>query len=324
MALVEARLEEEKNVAEVSTKAPAALSVQNVLFATDFSFTSESARPYAIALCRHFGSTLHTAHVVSDVSIVAMTGGVDYVGMSTLYEDARSQAKEKLSQICGRLRGISHREHVRHGEIWENLAGIVEENKIDLIVLGTHGRTGLGKLLLGSVAENILRHASCPVLTVGPKVCGRAKLPTFSNSACGLSPVELELRQIVFATNFAPNSSRIAGQAISLAEEFQSRLTLLHVIENYTQLHNRHTPIEDELGRLRNLIPESTALQYRPHTVLEFGFPPDRILKIASKCEADLIVLGAREPEVGNTHLPWSTAHHVIARAHCPVLTIRG
>jgi nucleotide-binding universal stress UspA family protein len=153
VALVEAKLEEEKNVAEVSAKAPAALSVKNVLFATDFSFTSESARPYAIALCRYFGSTLHTAHVVSEVSIVAMTGGVDYVGLSTLYEDARSQAKEKLSQICGRLRGI---------------------------------------------------------------------------------------------------------------------------------------------------------------------------LKIAAKCEADLIVLGARASEVGNTHLPWSTAHHVIARAHCPVLTIRG
>ena len=121
MALVEARLEEEKNVAEVSTKAPAALSVQNVLFATDFSFTSESARPYAIALCRHFGSTLHTAHVVSDVSIVAMTGGVDYVGMSTLYEDARSQAKENSVRFVA----ASEEFHIantcvteRFGRIW--------------------------------------------------------------------------------------------------------------------------------------------------------------------------------------------------------------
>jgi nucleotide-binding universal stress UspA family protein len=323
MALVEARLEEEKNAAAVvSPKTSAALSVKNVLFATDFSFTSESARPYAIALCRHFGSTLHTAHVLSDDNIVAMTGGVDYVGLSALYEDARSQAKEKLSQISSRLRGIPHRDYVPHGGIWENLAEIVEENRIDVIVLGTHGRTGLGKLLLGSVAENILRHALCPVLTVGPKVCGRAKLS--ANSGNDLSPLDLDLRQIVFATNFAPNSSRIAKHAVSLAEEFQSRLTLLHVTENYRQRGSRTTPIEDELGRLRNLIPENTLLQYRPDTVVEFGFPSDRILKIASKLEADLIVLGARAAEAGNTHLPWSTAHHVIAGAHCPVLTIRG
>jgi nucleotide-binding universal stress UspA family protein len=326
MALSEAKLEENKSArAESQGSQTTALSVKNVLFATDFSATSEAALPYATAICRHFGSTLHIAHVLSDASILMMTGGVDYVSMSTIYEDAHTEAREKLEQISGRLEAIPHRNYVRHGQVWENLAGIVEDEKIDLIVLGTHGRTGLGKLLLGSVAEDILRHSPCPVLTVGPKVSGRAKLPEFQSRERDLAPLELELRQILFATNFAQNSALIAQQAISLAEEFRARLTLLHVIEDYTQLGSRPGPIEDGIRRLHDLIPSNAALQYSPETLLEFGSAPDCILKAASEREADMIVLGARASvEVGTTHLPWSTAHHVIAQAHCPVLTIRG
>jgi len=328
MALVDVKLEVEikaKNETPRVQKAPGAISLKNVLFATDFSATSDSALPYATALCRRFGGTLHIAHVLSDASLLMMTGGVDYVSMSTIYEDAHTEAKEKLDQLAACLEGIPHRNYVRHGQVWKNLAGIIDENDIDLIVVGTHGRTGLGKLLLGSVAEDILRHAPCPVLTVGPKVSGRSKLPALDGKRRDLAPLELELRQIVFATNFAQNSARIAQVAVSLAEEFRARLTLLHIIEDYTQLGSRPGPIEDGVRRLRELIPLNAALQYLPETILEFGLTPEGILKVASQRESDLIVLGARTAsEVGTTHLPWSTAHHVTAHAHCPVLTIRG
>jgi nucleotide-binding universal stress UspA family protein len=213
------------------------IAVKNVLFATDFSATSESALPYATAICRHFGGTLHTAHVLADSTLLMMTGEVDYVSMGTLCDDAHAEAVEKLDEMSGRLEGIPHYNYLRHGQVWRALAGIIEENKIDLVVVGTHGRAGLGKLLLGSVAEDILRHAPCPVLTVGPKVSGRAKLPTFSNR--DLAPAELELRQILFATDFAQYSVYVAQPAAALAEEFRARLTLLHVIEDYTHLGRR-------------------------------------------------------------------------------------
>lgn len=320
MALVE-----EPHGTLIEQKSPAAISVKNVLFATDFSATSEAALPYATAICRRFGSTLHTAHVLSDASLLLMTGGVDYVSMSTIYEDAHTEAEVKLDQITARLEGIPHRNYVRHGQVWKNLAGIIDENQINLVVVGTHGRTGLGKLLLGSVAEDILRHAPCPVLTVGPKVSGRAKLPAFQAPGRDLSPVELELRQIVFATNFAQYSLQVARKAVSLAEEFRARLTLLHVIEDYTGLGSRPDLMEDSMHRLLSLVPNDAALQYPPEAVLEFGFAPECILKVASDREADMIVLGTRaSAEVGITHLPWSTAHHVIAQAHCPVLTVRS
>src|SRR6202158_5628813 len=273
MALVEAKIEEKMNPVserEISQKITA-LSLKNVLFATDFSATSEAALPYATAICRHFGSALHTAHVLSDTSLLMMTGGVDYVSMSTIYEDAHTEAKEKLDQISGRVEGIPHRNYVRHGQVWKNLAEIVEENEIELIVLGTHGRTGVGKLLLGSVAEDILRHAPCPVLTVGPRVSGRAKLPAFESKGHHIAPIELDLQQILFATNFASDAPRMAQTAVGLAEAFRSQLTLMHVLEDYTELSQRLGAIEEGIRRLRNLIPKDVVLPYAPETLLEFG-----------------------------------------------------
>ena len=327
MALVEDKIQVEVESGKPLTLKPkhAAISLKNILFATDFSATSEAALPYAAAISRRFGSTLHCAHVLADTNVLMMTGGVDYVSMGTLYEDAHTEAEEKLDQLSARLEGIPHRNYVRHGPIWRNLEAIVVENEIDLIVVGTHGRTGLGKLVLGSVAEDILRHAFCPVLTVGPKVSGHARLPEPPGHGRDLAPIELQVRQILFATNFAQNAALVAHAAVSLAEEFQARLTLMHVIEDYTQLGTRPGPIEDGIQRLRELIPLDAELQYVPETVLEFGSSQERILTAASEREADMIVLGARGPaEIGSTHLPWSTAHHVIAHAHCPVLTICG
>jgi len=314
---------EEKNHTLTEQKSTAKISLKNVLFATDFSASSEAALPYAAAICRRFGSTLHAAHVLSDASLLMMSGGVDYVSMSTIYEDAHTEAREKLDLMLARFDRIPHHNYVRHGQVWKNLAEIVAENEIDLIVVGTHGRTGLGKLLLGSVAEDILRHAPCPVLTVGPKISGRNKLPAFQDAVRDLAPVELDLRQILLATNFAPNSAWLTLAAVALAQEFCSRLTLMHVIEDYTQLGSRPGPIEEGIRRLRDLVPADAALQYSPETVLEFGNAAERILQAAGQREADLIVIGARATEVGTTHLPWSTTHHVIANAHCPVLTMR-
>jgi nucleotide-binding universal stress UspA family protein len=311
-------------VAEPEVKSKPFVSVKNVLFATDFSATSDAALPYAAAICRRFGSTLHIFHVLSEASLLMMTGGVDYVSMGTIYDDAQNEAKERLEQSCARLEGIPHRTYVRYGQVWSTLARVLAENDIDLIVLGTHGRTGLGKLLLGSVAEDILRLAACPVLTIGPKVSGHAKLPAVPEHGHDVAPPELELRQVLCATNFGKNSNAVAEAAIALAEEFRSRFTLLHVIEDYTQLGRKPAPMEEGIRRLQELIPRDSTLQYAPDLLLEFGPAPERILKVATDREADMIVLGARSSaEVGTSHFPWSSAHYVIAQAHCPVLTIR-
>jgi nucleotide-binding universal stress UspA family protein len=313
-------LEHKQNPPETE-KRSSAISVKNVLFATDFSATSESALPYATAISRRFGSMLHVVHVLSDASLLLMTGGVDYVSVGTLYEDAHSDAQEKIQRITTRLEGIPYRTYVRHGQVWTNLASIVKENAIDLIVVGSHGRTGLEKLLLGSVAEDILRHLPCPVLTVGPKVSGRAKLQEFQTKGRELAPVELELRQIVFATNFTTGSMIVAPVAVGLAEQFRAQLTLMHVIEQYAHLDTRPGPIEEGVQKLQALVPKDASLAYPPEIMVEFGTASECILDTAAERDADLIVLGAR-PADGATHLPWSTVHRVVAHAACPVLTV--
>jgi nucleotide-binding universal stress UspA family protein len=131
------------------------------------------------------------------------------------------------------------------------------------------------------------------------------------------------MRQILVATNFASSGAKLCEKAASLGDEFHARLTLMHVMEDYSGLGNNQEPIENNLQKLRDLIPKQAELQYIPETLVEFGHVAERILKAADEREADIIVLGARAySDIGTTHLP-SAAHHVIAHAHCPVLTIR-
>lgn len=322
MALLESKLDTPET-ANLATAAKRAISIKNILYATDFSTSSEAALPYAAAIAHRFGSTLHATHIVSDTSLLLMTGGVDYVTFGTLYEDAHSLAKEKVEAVASRLAGISTRCYVRHGKVWPNLSTIIAENAIDLIVVGTHGRTGLGKVVVGSVAEDILRHAPCPVLTVGPRISGRAKLLPVDSHRRAPAPVELELQQILCAANFTSASLRVAPVAVGLAEEFESRLTLLHVLESYSNLSSRPGPIEEAVERLQRLVPKDAVLPYAPEIMLDFGSAWHCIVNKAGELDADLIVLGA-QPAGHSTHVPWSTVHQVVAHANCPVLTIRA
>ena len=307
--------------APVVSEHRSAVSIKNVLYATDFSATSESAFPYASAICRRFGSTLHIAHVLSDANIYLMTGGIDYVTVGAIYDDAYLLAQEKVEQLSARLGSIPYRSYIRHGSVCTNLKEIVAEKAIDLIVVGTHGRTGMGKLLLGSVAENILRHATCPVLTVGPNVRGRARLPEMITQGREVAPVELELRNILYATNLTVDSKVVAPVAVSLAEEFGAAFTLMHVFEHYPDLSAKPGPIEAAVEQLHSLVPKDAGVAYPPEVVMEFGSAPKCIVKTAVEREADLIVLGSR-PAGLTGHLPWSTVHEVAAYAPCPVLTV--
>src|SRR5437899_12923054 len=124
MTLVEART---NSIADQSAQPSSSLSVKNVLFATDFSATSESALPYARAICRRFRSTLHLVHVLSEASLLMMTGRVDYVSMGTIYEAAHNEAKDKLGQIAADFETIPHHTHVRHVGIGKNRAQLIEQ-----------------------------------------------------------------------------------------------------------------------------------------------------------------------------------------------------
>jgi nucleotide-binding universal stress UspA family protein len=311
-------------VLEVSSHS--GISLKNILLATDFSEVSAAALPYAAAISRRYGSLLHVVHIVSTAAGYMIPSIPDVpVNIDSIHEAARVDAAQQMEALAAPLKTLTHHTYVREGQVWEGLSEIIQTQEIDLLIVGTHGRTGVGKLLLGSKAEEILRQAPCPVLTVGPKISGRAKLPAVEDEAKEVVPVEISVRQIVYATDFSPESFAAAPFAISLAQEFQAKLTLLHVIEKYTDKDRRPRPLELMLQRLEKLVPEEARLWCSPRPSVQFGPPADCILQEALDSKADLIVLGVRAAagHVGAaTHLPWATAHKVIAQARCPVLTV--
>ena len=300
-----------------------AVSLQNLLFATDFSEASEAALPFVAAMSLRYGGMVHVAHVLPEFNLVRPSA-IDPVIVGSIYEDANSDAQEKMQQLSLRLEGFPHHTYIRHGKVGEVLSDIIPEKKIDLLVTGTHGRTGVGKLVMGSVAEEIFRTATCPVLTVGPKVPRLTKTrPGRSNG--DVEPVSIGFRRILYATDFTSQSLAAASYAFSLAHEFRSALILLHVIEEYgNHPHERPGPIDAALRMLEELQRDATGLRRAPTPMVEFGSPAERILQTATEQDADLIVLGIRPRHLeAAIHLLWGTAYKVVALANCPVLTVR-
>lgn len=309
----------------LAEKLETGVAVKNILFATDFSAISETALPYVTALSLRYGSTIHIAHVLPP-PVLLRPGAPDPAVMGAIYEEVHSAAQEKMQHLAELLRGFSHKTYVRHGDVVDVLGEMIRDQKIDLLVLGTHGRTGLGRLIMGSVAEEIFRLADCPVFTVGPGVPATTQLVQTRHKH-NLSQPQIKLRQVLVPTDFEPHAAKTLKYAVSLAQEFRAKLALLHVIDGYGQgLHEHPGPIDIALHKLEALLPDRNELLYRPEFIVEFGTPAEQILHAAEEFEADLIVLGARAGE-GNvrasTHFGNSTAHKVVVGAHCPVLTVR-
>jgi nucleotide-binding universal stress UspA family protein len=303
----------------------ATISIKNLLFATDFSQASAAALPYAIAISRHYGSTLHATHVVTESAFVMSSGWADPSLIGAAYENTRSLAQAKMHDLDVRLEGLPHQTWVCTGEFWDSIAEVIALNHIDFLVSGTHGRTGMSKLLMGSTAEEILRRARCPVLTVGPRVLAQSEA-TRRTANGDIIPPEIRFQRIVYATDFTAQSLAAKPLAFSLAREFKADLIAIHVIEDGADLTRTPGPVERASHRLQELVSEEETLLRRPVLLVEFGSPADRILELAAEYRADLIVLGVRPPGSFGvaTHIPWATVPKVVAGAHCPVLTVRG
>lgn len=294
--------------------AVARISFKNVLFLTDFSEPSEAALPFAITIARAYGAKVHGFHVLLPTPSAYTTPEFTVAAIEAEEESAQSGLQRLESQLAG----IPHEASVERGEaVWPSVERIIQDAQIDLVVLGTHGRTGARKLLLGSVAEEMFRRLAVPVLTIGPDVRTRAH-----NDA--------RFRRVLFATDFSPHSLAAWPYAVSLAQENQARLVLLHVVpeEKISEAAVLgEIPKGSPLSRLNALLPKEADLWCRPESVVEYGDAATRILEEARNRGADLIVLGVRDVSGhlgAATHLGRATAHRVVAHAPCPVLTVRG
>ncbi|MGB8011679.1 MAG: universal stress protein [Terriglobales bacterium] len=291
------------------------IALQHVLFATDFSPSSNAALPYALSVARRYGATLHAVHVKPSRAEMVFVSPESRPALAA-EEDQRIQTY--IDQLENQFQGLPHEVLTPQGKVADALARIIAERGIDLLVLGTSGRSGVRKLFLGSVAEEIFRRAACPVLSVGPHI---------SRKADG----EIQFQHILFATDFSEDSLAALPYALSLAEEDQAKLALLHVVEQPAAGIRDLEEVKSFLMRsLQNLVPPEAEAWCQTDCLLEFGQqfarPADRILEVAAEQAADLIVLGVR-PVRGKlgmtTHLASTTAQ-ILTQAACPVLTVRG
>ena len=284
------------------------LSLKNILLATDFSPGSDKALKYAQAIAQRHASQVHAIHVTAPDSYRLL----DPEAFAITFNQSGASAGNATDVLHGLLEGLPTQTPVHQGPVWEVISDVVRRNEIDLLVLASHGRHGIPRMVLGSVAEDVFRNVSCPVLTVGP-------------DAKPCNGKGLNIQRVLLATHFEQHSGAPLYAAL-LCNEFQAELTALHVAEERPDAADARSVKELELiQRLRSVVPAEANLWRRPACELRYGSASHGILDVARELQSDLIVLGARHPEPAriNSHLPWATAARIIAEARCPVLTVR-
>jgi nucleotide-binding universal stress UspA family protein len=287
------------------------LAFKNILFATDFSDVSQHALLHVLAMAKRYNSKLTVVHVAPPEAQTPIP--MEPVPLEMDWH--KKKAAESLARLedFEPLHMYPHNTILKQGNPWTEMSNIIANRAIDLIVLGTHGRGLMGTLLLGSVAEQVLRHATCRVLTVGPEV------------ARGLVDHD-QLTHILFATDFSEGSMHALPYALSLAEENDAELTLLHVLE---ELHPMPVEYSKELladyrQRLWDLVPADATMWCTPGVAVEVGEAAGSIVRTARDKHVDLIVMGVHCGGAVASHLPWTVVHSVIRHTRCPVLTTRG
>ena len=299
---------------------------KSVLVASEFSTASDRPLRHALAIARHFGAEFCLAHVVPPHGYTIGCAGAVRLAIDTARRDSE-QLNQQLLQ-SGALAGLRHEFIVREGKVWEQLEQIIREKHVDLLVIGTHARQTLGKLLLGSVAEQIFRHADCLVLTVGPGSDQDSSIEQHQT-----------LNAFLFATDFGAASLHALPYAVSFANHFGARLILLHVLPTVPLPEGFHWSVTTEdvtqmrenarlavLPRLEELMSQQAPLAVKPEFIVKFGMPGEQILHAAHLRKADVIIMGLNRTAHADaaSHLPWATAYHVVCGAACPVLTMRN
>lgn len=292
-------------------KADQRMSLSKIMVLTDFSEVSDFALEYALALARRYDARMYLTHIITPEAYQMAEPGV----AEMTYQKMRQGAEQSIAEILisGRLRGVPHEVLLQEGTLWPTIERLIQQHEIDLVVTGTHGRGHFKKMILGSVAEEVFRQAGCAVLTVGPHTLKQA-------------PHEGDLENILFATDFGPGAARASKYAFSLAQEHGARLTVLHVVEEvraHTEEGERRVR-QVNIQHMKQFMPTDSENWCKVEFRVLFGAAVEEILEEARETNADLIIMGAKTRTTFAGHAPVTIAYNVVAKAKCPVLTVRG
>ncbi len=298
------------------------IAFKQIICPVDFSEASIRALAHADALARWYDAELTVLHVVPTFEAMQVRGAlVEPVRVVTPMP--RGQVLEEMSRFLN-LSALSSRATpiAESGDPQTTIIDQALSRKADLVVLGTHGRRGFKRLLLGSVTEAVLREAACPVLTVPPRA------PADGEDA-------VTFKRILCPIDFSPSAFQALGFALDLARQANGRVTLLHVLEwlaedeprastHFNVPEYRRYLVNDAQERLRGLVADESRTWVEIDDAVVAGRAHREILRAAETKPADLIVIGAQGRGGLGLALFGSTTQQVIRGALCPVLSVRG
>ncbi len=314
----------EMNVQDVSTK----ISVfRKILMATDLSEASRPALSFAVALAARYDSKLSVLHVFHPDWRYEMLDNPPEADLE------RADAQRQLSAVVDSVHPDRplNRIVMRNASVPTAVLSGIAELGADLLVIGTHGRGGFSKLALGSVAEELLRTAPCPVVTIGPKARAVPSKP-------------MDFRTIVFSTDFGAGSTKALPLVQRLVRAHDAKIIFLHMIppipaaSSVVSAYAPAAPGAEEVQQweasatkrsmqdLRSWVLAHGTFEGEPEYFVGTDFLAEGIFTAVNKWKADLIVMGTnRAASVRvSSHLPWTAVHQVIHDAECPVMTVAG
>ncbi len=297
------------------------LNINRILCAVDFSEYSLDALRHGVVLARWYGAELRLFHVYEPApTLLALTNVPADMPLS--YPIDVDKLTEELRRFCAPVLASSEQRVdvvLKEGQPAKEIAREAEMWPADLLILGTHGRSGFERLFLGSVTEKVLRSTRVPVLAIPPPV-RQPGSPAYKTILCPL--------------DFSGASTRALEYALSLAKEADARIILVHVIEDvlgdaaaerlgHLSLVEYLRHLEgDAVARLRALVPDESRVWARPIERVVRGRASREILKIVADEHVELVVMGVQGRTAVDRLVFGSTTHRVIREAGCPVLTL--
>jgi len=279
-----------------------------ILFAAEIP-ANEKAFAFALAQASEFGADLILFHAYDTLVVAASeTSGVRYYD----YAAAARAEIHHLEPLAERVRaaGIRCEIVVRPGLAADQILAFLRERQIDRIVMGTHSPGPIGKLLVGSVAEAVLRTANVPVFIVGPDVVDGS----YRNFA---------IRTILCAVSLQESSYVVASFAADLACQHNARLILQHVIRPQERMEVLAGRSIDQIeGDLLSLVSQELRAKTNVQAIVVPGDPTEELLYQGRAQQADLIVLGAQGASAFAAVTRHGVVYKVLAHSHCPVMTL--
>ncbi|MEX5214166.1 MAG: universal stress protein [Nitrospiraceae bacterium] len=297
--------------------------MERILLATDFSTGATRALAYASFFASAWNTHLDLLHVIPLWPDADLLGAFDHVRLGHI----RQEIGVKLEGLTSHLKrtGVRAQAHQEEGIPSERIVAAAGTHKADLVVVGSHGHSGLEHVLLGSTAERVIKGASCPVLTVRPLHLSRNEM------SARASTDTVRMRHILLATDLSESSLPAVDCALQMGRKFQASVTILHVMEwrslgvsfSMSAFAGWEKLRESIEARLLDMTERFKAECSTARYLVNEGSPADVILEVAQEQPCDMIVIGTHGRRGVSRLLLGSVAEAVLRRADCPVLTVK-